>query len=743
MTSAICSAITASRLVPVVAPATTTQVMQATGPPPSAPQASVPQASTAQAPAPQVPAPQAPASMPTPVTLALRPEALNFKKPTKEEMEANESRKINVWPCPRTSGIVPESFVAYVKRMTKAPGSAGIALQGVEYFFSTFELPSSPPPILTLYKELVAQGLITQAMGLELWDASIPWTCKMISGMTLFADWLGIHAEDLSDEKGMQVANSLAKRHLLPLKKQLPSAKDDRLARRKKIDRQRRYKLPSVQEQGEAVNWSLIDLEIMLDAYAKEQEETGTIPASARRVINACFLGTYSYRSYPGRPGEVNDFKVDIFLEFVADQGAWYVVIEDHKTAKTHGPMGRMIPPQLKDLLPKILKYSCKDRNLLLPPARGTTKATAVNKALVDWAAVYTPGYQHPEPTLYRKAVETEIAHKDNVQKAAEMNKLIPDNVVQASAASVKAARMAGHHKSTANQHYILENGNPELDAMISRAYIHIFKGPLPPLTPEQQEAKRSRTAQDILRDFATKATRKQDGASTNVENEDLAGEEAEEEADEEAAEDTATIPGTPVPTGDSDMATTPGTPVPTGDADIAPGSQGIESLPWHSQDEEQWEKDVAWAEAAMDSSTPKGEGAVAWVEAEPATPQKRPSSTACEAESAQKEIPAKKAKISMAYRRKVPAKLEGNQAIESFIYDHVKPHLDNPFMIHSKELARNILKAGKEDGVNVFEETHTEAGIRSYILRHYEEMKQKVAAMTASSSRDGQHRPA
>ena len=144
-----------------------------------------------------------------------------------------------------------------------------------------------------------------------------------------------------------------------------------------------------------------------------------------------------------------------------------------------------------------------------------------------------------------------------------------------------------------------------------------------------------------------------------------------------------------------------------------------------------------------MDSSTPKGEGAVAWVEAEPSTPQKRPSSTACEAESAQKEIPAKKAKISMAYRRKVPAKLEGNQAIESFIYDHVKPHLDNPFMIRSKELARNILKAGKEDGVNVFEETHTEAGIRSYILRHYEEMKQKVAAMTASSSRDGQHRPA
>ena len=90
---------------------------------------------------------------------------------------------------------------------------------------------------------------------------------------------------------------------------------------------------------------------------------------------------------------------------------------------------------------------------------------------------------------------------------------------------------------------------------MISRAYIFIFKGPLPPLTPQQEEAKRSRTAQDILQDFATMATRKQDGASTTVEHEDLGGGSSLGSTDGEAAEDEATPPGTPVSTGEANIA--------------------------------------------------------------------------------------------------------------------------------------------------------------------------------------------
>ena len=458
--------------------------------------------------------------------LSLRQEALDFKKLTKAELDAKtETRKVYVWPLPKKCGILPPALKAYITQRTRSTRTARMDIQGVDYFFSAFNIEDTTLPILDIYKELVAQGLISQAMTLELWDDSIPWTAKMVSGMILFADWLGIHAEDLGDDRGTLLAASLTKRHLKPLQEQLLRAKDARQARRKRIDRERRCKLPPVPLQGEAVNWSIIDLHIMCDAYLPMYEKTGRIPAAVRRVINANALGAYAYRTYPGRPGELEEFPLDQMELCLKDPVAWYIIIKHHKTEATHGPLGRMVPPELKDPFKKIVKFSCRNRNLLFVPARDGTACISVNKALTAWAAVYTPGFQHPEPTLNRKSVETEIAHKDNVEKAAKMNRLIPDSMVEANQASIKAARMAGHHHTTARTYYILENGNPEQDALTSKAYIEAFKGPLPPLTPAQLEAQKTRTAKDILQDFARLASRKKDGATAELSKEDKDGE--------------------------------------------------------------------------------------------------------------------------------------------------------------------------------------------------------------------------
>ena len=461
-----------------------------------------------------------------PVKLSLRQEALDFKKLTKAEMEAKtETRKVYAWPLPKECGILPPSLKAYFTSRTQSPKTAATAIQGVEYFFAAFKIADPNLPILTIYKELVAQGLISQAMTLELWDASIAWTSKMVSGMILFSDWLGIQAEDLGDDKGVTLAAGLCKRYLKPLQGQLPKAKDVRKARRKRIDRERRYKLPPVALQGEAVNWSIIDLHIMCDAYLAVFEETGQIPSAVRRILNATLLGAYAYRTYPGRPGELEAFPLDQVELYLNNPEAWYLTVEHHKTAATHGALGRMVPPELREVLAKFVKFSCPKRNLLFVPARGSTSCIQLNKALTDWAAVYTPGFQHPEPTLNRKSVETEIAHKDNVEKAAKMNKLIPDSMVEADQASLKAARMAGHHITTAGKHYILESGNPEQDALTSKAYIEVFKGPLPPLTPAQLEAQKTRTPNDILQDFATLATRKKADAMAGASQQDGHGE--------------------------------------------------------------------------------------------------------------------------------------------------------------------------------------------------------------------------
>ena len=69
-------------------------------------------------------------------------------------------------------------------------------------------------------------------------------------------------------------------------------------------------------------------------------------------------------------------------------------------------------------------------------------------------------------------------------------------------------------------------------DAEVSRAYIDVFKGPLPPLTDEQKAAKTTRTTQDILADYRTKARRK--GKETQDEADEQDDNEAEQEDDDD-----------------------------------------------------------------------------------------------------------------------------------------------------------------------------------------------------------------
>ena len=257
------------------------------------------------------------------------------------------------------------------------------------------------------------------------------------------------------------------------------------------------------------MNSALIDLNIVCDAYADKFDQTLTsLQVKIRRVINANILFALAYRTYPGRPGEQEQFPLSEMEKCVADPDAWYVIVTHHKTEATMGDMGREVPPEIKPTMAKVVKFGCRKRNLLFVPAREDTQCIQVNKALTDAARVYTPGFQHPEPSLNRKAIETEISHKDNVEKAAKMNELIPDSMTAADEVSEKAARMAGHKHKTAKKHYILESGNPEYDALISKAYIQIFKGPLPELTAEQIHAKQNRTADDVLKDFAQLAKR-------------------------------------------------------------------------------------------------------------------------------------------------------------------------------------------------------------------------------------------
>jgi hypothetical protein len=443
--------------------------------------------------------------------VSIREEASAFKSFSKKELDAMGGRRVYKWPLEKDCGLEFEGLWEFMVSRTKAKGNSSTAkdyYQGCHYFFAQFKVEGPRLPLLDVFKELYSTGTISKAMVLQLWDPSVSWASKMYAGMNLCSDFLGIKAEDNNDEKAMLMSESFRKRFIVPLGKQLPAGKGSRGERRKQIDKARRHELPSVEQQGEAVNWMLIDLDIICDGAIDLFMKSGSLPEPIRRVVNANTLGVYAWRTYPGRPCEIESFPLDRMNAFLADPDAWFVLISaaDHKTGDTCGDMGRLIPPELRSRLEKVARFGCKERNLLFVPARKDTSCISVNKAAKDSASVYTPGRQHPEPTLLRKSIETEIAL--NTEKAAAMNDIIPSAIKAAKETQETAARMAAHQLTTAKKHYILESGDPVADAWCSHAYIHVFKGLLPPLTEAQEAAKKSRTTDDILKDFATMASR-------------------------------------------------------------------------------------------------------------------------------------------------------------------------------------------------------------------------------------------
>lgn len=351
------------------------------------------------------------------------------------------------------------------------------------------------------------QGLLAQLVNLDILHTSIPWTSKIIAGCELLVDYLCIKAEDVDDPDGVRLAEAFKKRYIVPLKKKLPQEKEHQLARRKELDGQRIKNLPPLDVRGEAVNSAIIDLNILCDENLAAFQRTGKLSPAIRRAMNATIIGIMAYRTYPGRPGEWAKVPLSRVSECIEDKDSWYVIITDHKTKKTSGALGRYLPPEFKSVLEKFIRFSNPKKNQLLVPARKKTKHVRVDKCAIEFAAVYTPGHQYPEPTLIRKAVESEIAHPDNIVKADRMAKSIPHKA-GAQRSRKLAAHMAGHDPRTGIKHYVMESGDPETDAYTSKAYIAEFVGPLPPLTQHQIKMREVRTTEHILMDFHLACTR-------------------------------------------------------------------------------------------------------------------------------------------------------------------------------------------------------------------------------------------
>ena len=148
-------------------------------PTPSAPVAEAPPIATAPAPPTGVATPtlnaakaaiaRAPLRSPR-AKITLSKEALEYKLPSPEELAANLDRRRFHWKCQKTH-INLDKLTRRIKLTTKKAGTAIIYSQGVEYFFSMFDIPKSVTCPVVAFREIYESKLI---------DEVTP-RCKMLS----------------------------------------------------------------------------------------------------------------------------------------------------------------------------------------------------------------------------------------------------------------------------------------------------------------------------------------------------------------------------------------------------------------------------------------------------------------------------------------------------------------------------------------------------------------------------------
>ena len=125
-------------------------------------------------------------------------------------------------------------------------------------------------------------------------------------------------------------------------------------------------------------------------------------------------------------------------IEKLLIDGGNVLVMQKHKTECTYGALGRYIPPGNVEAMDRVLQVHPAECKLFLAPTSAEGKRVCASNLLARYGKIYTPGFQHPGPTLQRKYFHTEAFGESNQEKAFQM-----------------LADMDGHSVSTAKSTYV------------------------------------------------------------------------------------------------------------------------------------------------------------------------------------------------------------------------------------------------------------------------------------------------
>ena len=370
-----------------------------------------------------------------------------------------------------TVGLVEETAAAHVLRM--------------KYFFSVFDFPSGAD-LCGVLASIFKSNLSQRAVKLGILHPERPITNSILVALSRYIDFARVLCAQNDWAALRKDLDNFWTAHFGPLKARAQRDSKGSGDRKLDYDEERVGNFAPSDVNRAGVENALIDLHTI---WLQVVESGEPAPIEARRAANIIMMGLTYCNMFGGRPGEWEKLKRAQVEEFLAS-GESYLTLVEHKTDRTHGKLGRHVPPGNIAAMKKVLDIHPPDSKRFFAVTGGTRDRVMANALLLRYGRIYLPGYEHPGPTLSRKYFTTEAADDDNVEKAKAV-----------------VAEVNAHRASTAARNYNVLK--PAKLAMKGAVTFKIYRGdPLSWPSDEQLDAKREESLARVAKAFKGRASR-------------------------------------------------------------------------------------------------------------------------------------------------------------------------------------------------------------------------------------------
>ena len=332
--------------------------------------------------------------------------------------------------------------------------SANVHVQKLQYLYGMFDFDSHEFSHIAFVANLYKTKLFDELLKLPVLQPHFSTTLNIATALSHLCDFALLECGRRNLKEAKRCITLLKNEVLALLRKRAHKERAASSARKSARDGESIENMPPPDVLKAAIKLAMIDLNTLLMVKQDHKD----LDWQTKYAANVMMAGIIFTNGYAGRPGEWSKMTRQKIEKFIAS-GTDCLVIEEHKTARIYGPLGRWVSPGTQRAMETMLKIHDRESVLFMDPAKSSASAISMASVLKRFGAVYMPDFTPPLPTLMRKWFHTS-AEADTSGKAKQFEAL---------------CSMDGHSVKTGKKIYVV--GKPAKQAAAAKAIFANFVG--------------------------------------------------------------------------------------------------------------------------------------------------------------------------------------------------------------------------------------------------------------------------